>query len=257
MKWRRVWLTIAVSTSLLTIVGCENERNPVSESETGALISRIVLAEIFESDGCPRCANAAPALERLQREATPDSLLILEYHINDDLALQECIDRALSLYNVEGVPTVLFDGFNQRVISAITQEEAYKHYRQKFNAEIGRSPLTDCQIHSSYTISGDQVIVTAEITNVSKDYDYEDLTLNFIIYEDIDTPENYHHFVVRDILPGEVITSFQSQSHHQFQSISADLSETDLARIGIVVFVQDENADNKDVLQAAKATLTF
>jgi hypothetical protein len=72
---------------------------------------RTVLTELFGATWCFSCSLASEAVDSLVQEFGPDSLIILEYHWFDGLAIPEGEDRAR--WYVPGpfnIPNMWFDG---------------------------------------------------------------------------------------------------------------------------------------------------
>ncbi len=202
---------------------------------------RTVLAELFGATWCYFCSWASAAIDSLAQEFGPDSLVVLEYHFEDELAIPEGEARA-QWYVPEGfeVPNMWFDGV-VNVVGATSQ--VYEIYRSHITERISvPSPL-----HIELEIAADQASAKIRVVDT---FSEAGLKAYFVLYEN---DVGGHHYVVRDILPTEdLIIHSVGDSVEVIRSLEFD-SLWQPEQMGVAVFVQSEST--KLVLQAAQELL--
>jgi hypothetical protein len=205
---------------------------------------RTVLAEVFGATWCYNCSLASVAIDSLAREFGPESLIVLEYHWADGLAIPEGEDRAR--WYVPGpfsIPNTWFDGLVNVVGATSGVYDTYRgHVIDRLNVP---SPL-------SIELGVMPYQATASI-RVVEPLSATDLTAHFVIYEnDVDDRFDY---VVREILPAEDL-SLSSEGDSAVVEREFDIDPScDPDHLGVVVFVQSEST--KSILQAAREVLAF
>ncbi|UCB52968.1 MAG: T9SS type A sorting domain-containing protein [Candidatus Zixiibacteriota bacterium] len=205
---------------------------------------RTVLAEVFGATWCQNCSLASTALDSLSREFGPDSLIVLEYHWADGLAIPEGEDRAR--WYVPGpfsIPNTWFDGLVNVVGASSGVYDTYRgHVIDRLNV---RSPL-------SIELGVMPYQATATIKALQP-LSATDLKAHIVIYEnDVDDRFDY---VVREILPAENL-SLSSKGDSAVVNREFDIDPScDPDHLGVVVFVQSEST--KSILQAAREVLAF
>jgi len=204
---------------------------------------RTVLAELFGATWCYNCSLASAAIDSLAQEFGPDSLVVLEYHFRDGLAIPEGEDRAR--WYVPGnfyIPNMWFDGTINQVgaTSAI-----YDIYRGRILERLEQqSPLKiDLEVapyQARAVIRAVQPLIQAA------------LKTHFVLFEnDVDG----YDCMVREILPSEDL-NLSSVGDSVAVTREFDLDPScDPEHLGIVVFVQSDST--KAILQAARHFLAF
>ena len=122
----------------------------------------------------------------------PERLVVLEYHTKDQWAFRET-EALYSSYDVEGTPSVFFDGKNG-VAGGSDASYLYARYKRITEKELtARELLTLSAARASDIIPG---IINVKLTNISEET-FTDLQLIGVAYQDFGTER--HHFLVSDI----------------------------------------------------------
>jgi hypothetical protein len=165
---------------------------------------------------------------------------VLQYHSGDKYATS-ATEARVSEYGVRGFPTIFFNGANP-VIGAGSEAAAYASQTTVINKELAKVPAV--AITATMSTSGG-IKVSVNLTNVSAAA-ITNAKLYVVLYEDIGTAE--HHYLVRDIVTPQNITSLAAGGSQQFTASSTYAGST--TKLNAVVFVR---ASNGEVLQAVLA----
>jgi len=214
---------------------------------SGFAEQRAVLSELFSATWCTYCPNAEAAIDSLAHEMGPESLVVLDYHVSDGLAIPEGEERGD--WYVEGtfyIPNMWFDG-RVNVVGAGSVSGAYNIYRGHIRDRLAiSSPLT---LTSRYAI-GDTDGEVSALIKVVEPFSQTELKAYVVLYENQVSGRNY---VVRDILPTEDLTiASVGDSVEVWRSFSV-APQWNPDHMGVAIFVQSHSS--KDVLQAARLEL--
>ena len=226
---------------------------------------RCVLAEQFTAGGCGFCPPVSGGLGLMEDNYERDEFVTLAYHGamgNDPLVITETGDR-MSFYGVGGYPTVVFDGREHKGGGGGTAAQQYAAIQGFYNTRSADSSILKLTIEGDL----DSVQETGSIdVNISvlDTHSYTDLKLHVVVFEndiyyDALNGEDYHNFVVRDMLDGSAgksITLVNGNDYSYHYDFSFPTYE-DAAEIGVIAFVQtgqrtqDGNFWDAHVLQSA------
>jgi hypothetical protein len=171
----------------------------------------------------------------------------INIHMNDAYANAETNARGY-WYGFAFYGTACFDGANPMTSTHYTEDQQqYNYYNNLIKSRLSvESPL---EMQGLYT-TGDQVVYAyARVKNTSASA-LSNVAMQFMVYEDLDT-EEYHH-LCREIPAYETFSIDPGQTLYFYREIPMDPGD-DLDRIGVIAFVQDRNAPNKDLQQACEA----
>ena len=175
--------------------------------------------------------------------------MVLQYHHNDEYSTPETEAR-YSEYGVNGVPTMFFDGSQNKVEGGGDYAWCYQQYKAKTDAErAGGSNLLLVAYRTTSTTAATVVYFSATVTNQGATT-LTNVDLRFAVYENLGPEQRY---VVRDMLPPQYIASLAPGASTTLTGDSVSLTGVNPASLGGIAFVQSRAAPTLAVLQAALA----
>jgi thiol-disulfide isomerase/thioredoxin len=208
---------------------------------------RVVMVELFAATWCPFCARVEPPLEQLAEEYGPSQVILLEEHIWDsDYQNMEAETRYYwypLLEDDRGIPDVLFNGLNQRIVGA--PYGAYENYKKAIEAE--RVKETKIYISVSKKIKYSTITISGNIKNVSSS-PLSSIIINGMIFED--RGEVGLRYLVLDIFNGKTINLIAADETVSFSFTSEELNCEDINNVHGVIFVQAFEDPGREILQA-------
>ena len=250
---------IGVAGILLLFTCADLERDNILDPKNpDSHRPRIVLIEAFVSadPDANYCGFALDALEDLEVEFGSSQLIILEYHLRntvwqDEYASQDANVRYAELAaSPQGIPDVFFNGADVRVQGAYSAETAYMRYRPAYESESNEPGLytIEAQVRSGSEVTEVEVSLArlgnTEVANIS---------IHAVVVHDMVASRARH--VVRSVLVPKTINRLAAgeKTIHTF-AIASSLAEVNNA--ALVLFIYDDNASNKKVLQALRMNLS-
>ena len=245
--------------SLLFFCSCaELERDNVLDPKNpNSERPRVVLIEAFVNDypAVQYCANALDGLMNLEAEFGNSQLIILEYHYNevtwqDEYAIQEANVRYNELApSSYGFPDVFFNGADSRIQGAYSAESAYQRYRDEFGDELNTAGLYT--IEAQVSTSSNQTTVNVSVARLGNT-SVSNISIHAVVVHDMG--DDRHRHVVKSVLLSQMINRLEAGEIEDVTfTFPTSLSSANNA--SLVLFVYDENAGNKNVLQAHSLTL--
>lgn len=248
---------------LITMSGCTDlaRDNSLDPKNSGAEADQIAVAENFimhytNVDSIPAVIqNSQDALYELKGDYG-SKLLILEYHtIPSNVALHDTFSSAdIELrYNNEyrgstprGFPHVFFNGKQTWIQGASSQATAKDRYKIILDSLTLKKVKLYCE--GSIRIDGDSLTVYGQIARYGES-EIQNLLIEMVVLED---RGDYLHYVVRDQLLSQILTSIAPKSIQELEKrsfkIPTGYNENNLA---VVILVKDNVS--KKILQAALA----
>ncbi len=208
-----------------------------------------VVVEIVTDVWCYNCPGAAMGAADLIENQ--HNVAVLKYHFNDEFTNAYHTHR-IDYYGILGYPTAKFDGVLTHS-SGSPDSSLYVAYKQYYDKRIDiPSPHT---VAIYFENTGDlNWDASIEITEVSDDYDADDLVLHFAVTE-TDIPHNWFNQThVKDVLrimaPDQFGTSLDFSSNDiEVVDLSFTLDEDwKQENMSVIAFVQDKQT--KEIFQA-------
>lgn len=226
-------------------------KNPLSSTE------KAVLVELFinDSTGYDYCEYAVDTIEEIGlRDENQGKLFVLEYHVNnpdwnDAFALNENTQRYheyVPSAAERGIPDAFFNGREVRVQGA-SQQNVYSRYSAAVDNVIDHKGYFI--IEAEKNISGNALnldVTVARLGNSEK----KDLAINAVVYEDLGIERQ--RFVVRKILPRQIIGRFDSGQIKRFKFSANVTNAENIYQTFVLVFLQDQSKSTRDIYQSAK-----
>lgn len=244
---------------LLFYCGDLDRDNPLDPKNPNSSVDRSILAEIFVNDstGFEYCNYTLDAIEQLAlREEYKDHLYILEYHLtnrtNDwnDLYAQDEFNQRYYSYiptsNQRGIPDAMFNGLTKRVQGA-SLENINNNYVIAVDALLGQKGYF--RIDAEKQIANNSIQLDVVVARHGSSGE-EDIDLNVVLYEDLDTPR--HRFVVRKIFQKQTIPSIKQGEIKSFRFVEQLPEVQNINRLFCLVFLQNQYDSNKEVYQVAR-----
>jgi hypothetical protein len=238
---------------------------------------RAVLVELFTGSECPPCVGADLGFEVLGKTFKTSEVILLQYHEHiprpDPLANPITATR-LGFYEVQGTPTILFNG-KEAELDGGSKKDAKKKY-EEYRAII--EPLLEkpaqAKLTLKATVKDGKISITAEASDLDKTGD--EIRLRLVLVEEKIRFNGgngvlLHHHVVRDMPGGADGLALKEKTGKQTATVDlADLrKETnkyldaqgvkgmnfpirplDFKKLAVVAFVQNDKT--KEVLQAVQ-----
>lgn len=231
----------------ILIVGCsptvpaEGEGEGEGEGE----VARVVLVEIFSALGCPYCEIVEPLLEQLAGEYTRDEMILVEERAWGLYSSDEISDRYEWYFpssSDRGTPNILFNGLNQRIHGS----SSYASIKSKIIAELGKEAKIKITVTRSGTSSS--TTISGTIKNISSST-LDNLIINGMIYKDLG--QTGIKYCLKDILIEQAVevSSLDPGSSFNFSFTLPEIYWV-INSIHGVIFVQDVDSSNKEILQA-------
>lgn len=224
-----------------TVPPTEGEGEGEGEEE----VTRVVMVEIFTQPGCAYCEIAEPLIEQLADEYERSEVVFLEERAYGIYSLDEIRDRYEWYFpssSDRGTPNILFNGLNQRIHGS----SSYASIKSKIIAELGKEAKIKITVTRSGTSSS--TTISGTIKNISSST-LDNLIINGMIYKDLGgTGLKY---CVKDILKEQAVevSSLDPGSSFNFSFTLPEIYWV-INSIHGVIFVQDVDSSNKEILQA-------
>ena len=204
-------------------------------------VIRTVIAEQFTATWCGFCPNAAGGLKKLQDEVGKENLVVLAYHVNDEMDSTQTNDRATD-YGVSGIPDVHFDA-KLRTTGAGSVDTAYADYKGHYDTRRGtQSPF---QMESGGTISGSTASIEVNVDLVGSFSG--NLNLRYVLYEDgVSAGGDTYNWVVREMKYDTVSSSDFPLSKQKSFTIDSAWTSSNLRA---AIFLQE--GTNSEIHQTA------
>lgn len=229
--------------------GCDSVIPDIENGESGPISERVVMIELFTATWCPPCTIVKPTLEQLAEEYGPSQVILLEEHIWDSDYHNTEAEMRYYWYTSEddrGIPDVLFNGLNQRIVGASSENyENYENYKEAIEAELIKE--TKIYISTSKKIKYSTITISGNIKNVSSS-PLSSLIINGMIFED--RGELGLHYLVLDIFEGKKINLIATNETVSFSFTSEELDCEDINNVHGVIFVQAFEDPGREILQA-------
>jgi len=161
-----------------------NPVKPDAYTPTAARTDRLVLLDMFTGSGCGPCVSADLALDAVMKRYPAGTIVSLAYHENipaPDPMVTEGSNARRAYYSIRGVPTFNIDGGLGKLGGGARTgtPNVYKEYVAKIDKAL-ETPAT-AALSVSATGTGDQIVVTADVTKLPADA--KDLRLHILIVE--------------------------------------------------------------------------
>jgi hypothetical protein len=246
---------------------------------------RVAVVELFTGAQCPPCVAADVAFDALLKTYKPSEVVLLQYHLHvpgpDPLTNADTEQRA-KFYGLSGTPTAFVNGAKVEGLggSRPEGEEAYQELRKMLNKQLEEPAQAKLKVTAKR--NGNTIDITGEFAGLKKTG--KDVRLRFVLVEDLvrypgGNGQRFHHHVVR-AMPGGV-KGFALEKKSGKQTATVDLTELrkslndyltawpkkrdldedpfpppsrplDLKHLKVIALIQDEGAEDKDILQAAQ-----
>jgi len=244
-----VILIIFILFSYAINSGANNKDLELSKS-----ISRVVLIELFVQTTCTTCPQAEFCLEELTWEYGPEKIILLEEHLwGDGYDIPETNAR-YDWYvgeGAKGTPDVFINGLTNRIQGLACEcgdiDENYLYYKKIIDSELARPSYLE--LSASKMLDDSSIVIEGKVKNVSN-ITLKNLVVCGMVYKDCD--ELGLCYWVQDILPSKDIPELLPGDIYIYNTTSKPFpqEESNEVPIHIVVFVQDVENPNKEILQA-------
>lgn len=229
--------------------GCIYVIPDTENGESGPISERVVMIELFTATWCGPCIIVKPTLEQLAEEYGPSQVILLEEHIWDSDYHNTEAEMRYHWYTSEddrGIPDVLFNGLNQRLVGASSETYLnYERYKEAIEAELIKE--TKIYISTSKKMKYSTITISGNIKNVSSS-PLSSLIINGMIFED--RGEVGLHYLVLDIFTGKKINLIATNETVSFSFTSEELDCEDINNVHGVIFVQAFEDPGREILQA-------
>jgi len=247
----RKFLLILLMIGLVTclFIGCNVTTPPGGEGEGEGEeeVTRVVLVELFTQPGCPYCEIAEPIIEQLADEYERSEVVFLEERAYGLYSLDEIRDRYEWYFPSSAdrsTPNILFNGLNQRIYHTAT---SYAMIKGKIITELGK----DAKISISAARSSDSstTTISGTIKNINSST-LDNLVINGMNYKD--RGQTGLKYSVTDIFAEQAVevSTLAPGDSYNFSFTLEDIN-WDGNNFHGVIFVQDADSTNKEVLQAS------
>jgi hypothetical protein len=247
---------------------------------------RVAVVELFTGVQCPPCVAVDVAFDASLKTYKPSEVVFLQYHLHapgpDPLTNADSEKRA-EFYDVSGTPTVFVNGAKVAGLggSRAEAQEAYEELRKTIDKQLETPAQAKLKVTAER--DGDKIEIAAEFSDLKKTG--KDVRLRFVLVEDVlrfpgSNGQRFHHHVVRALPGGAKGFALEKKAGKQTatvdlkamrKSINAYLTAwpkkhdfeddpfplasrpLDLKHFKVIALIQDQEGDDKDILQAAQA----
>jgi len=211
-----------------------------------------VLVETFTTKLCPLCNAADEALEQIAGEH--DEVIILEYHLNDELKFSGGMDRRNFYGSCNYYLYSFFDGRNETCGGSYDVNENYNNFKPIIEEHLAAYDLVE--ILPSVSRNNFVLNVSAQINKTKNaGWAQKNLKLYFVVREDhIYVSAQYPDF--RYVVINYTAIDFYIENHTgiNFNYNLNSFAYQNESNIDLIFFVQDENT--KEIFGAAYVPLT-
>jgi len=249
-----IFILISIELIVFFFAGCISGILPdTEEGDSGPIVEstseRTVMIELFASSWCGWCDMVEPILEQLAKEYIPTQVLLLEEHIwESDYFNMETENRyywyPLGDDDDRGIPDVLFNGLNQRIIGG-GENGTYENYKKAIESE--RAKETKIYVSASKKIKYSKITISGSIKNL-RSSPLSRIIINGMIFKD--RGETGLQYLVLDILKEKEINLFAADEMVSFSFTSEELDCEDINNVHGVIFVQAFEDPGREILQA-------
>jgi hypothetical protein len=240
-----IFLMVGLIACLL--IGCSGVTPPPDgeegEGEGEEEVARVVLVELFNTDGCAYCAVMEPILEEIAVDPDygRDKLVFVEEAGWDVYSTPETSARYkwyLPIESDRSTPNILINGLNKRYQGIYSKDTLMTQINAQSNLEA------KIKISAQRNTEATSTTVSGTVTNISSS-DLSNLVVTLMTYKD--RGEQGFRYSVTNILTEE-IGSLTSAGTYNF---SINLDEPYWVANGIhgAVLVQETASSKKEVLQ--------
>jgi hypothetical protein len=246
-KFLLILLMIGLIACLL--VGCGGVTPPPGEGEGEGEgeeeVARVVLVELFNTDGCADCALVEPILEEIAADPAydHDKLVFVEEAGWGAFSIPETVARYkwyLPSTSDQGTPNILINGLNKRYhhSTGVTKAVLMSQINTQSNLEA------KIKITATRNTDAASSVISGNVTNISTS-DLSNLVVTLITYKN--RGQQGFKYSVTNIVTEE-IGSLTSSGTHAF---SFTVDEPYWVGNGLhgAVLVQETATSNKEVLQ--------
>jgi thiol-disulfide isomerase/thioredoxin len=244
-KFLLILLTIGLIACLL--VGCSGVTPPPDgeegEGEGEEEVARVVLVELFNTDGCAYCAVMEPILEEIAADPDygRDKMVFVEEAGWGPYSTPETSDRYkwyLPIESDRSTPNILINGLNKRYQGVYSKATLMTQINAQSNLEA------KIKITAQRNIEATSTTVSGTVTNISSS-DLSNLVVTLMTYKD--RGEQGFRYSVTNILTEEIGSLISSGTY----AFSLTVDEPDWVANGLhgAVLVQETASSKKEVLQ--------
>jgi hypothetical protein len=239
-----ILLMVGLITGLL--VGCSGVTTPPDEEEGEGEgeeeVVRVVLVELFNSDGCPNCAIVEPILEEIavDPDYDHDKMVFVEEAGWGAYSIPEGSERYkwyLPSSSDRGTPNILINGLNKRYHGSVSKAVLMSQINAQSNSEA------KIKIIATRNTDATSTIISGNVTNISSS-DLSNLVVTLMTYKNRN--QQGFKYSVTNIVTEE-IGSLTSSGTHAF-SLTVDEPWVGNGLHGAVL-VQETATYKKEVLQ--------
>ncbi len=218
--------------------------NPFEEGTTGSY-DRNILVEYFTATWCTNCEGVSQNLHKLEKER--EDVVIVAYHPTDrDELGNEAGDRRYDFYDIDNVPTVIFDGLD-RFVGGGTEysqftETCDEHSKEKsplkisLNVDVKESIEVELILETEKSLSGRVYVLLDEDGLKSSGYDtlYDNVVRKDTSFE-VSIEEDTQKFTLNfpsdllDVLSNGEVVAFFEKDNKILQSVKKALSFSDIS----------------------------
>jgi len=239
-----IFLMVGLIAGLL--VGCSGVIPPPDgeEGEGEEEVARVVLVELFNTDGCANCAVVEPILEEIAIDPDygRDKMVFVEEAGWGKYSTPEISARYkwyLPIESDRGTPNILINGLNKRYGSGVSKATLMSQINVQSNLEA------KIKITATRNTGATSTVVSGTITNISSS-GLNNLVVTLMTYKN--RGEQGFRYSVTNILTEE-IGSLTSAGTYNY-SISVDEPNWVANGIHGAVLVQETASSKKEILQA-------
>lgn len=171
---------------------------------------RTVFMELFDASGCSFCPPSAYAMDSMAEKYGRDSLVILQYQVNNvqgDEFSEYGLDKLNNIYNQQGTPYTWFDS-DTNLLGTTDVNLNFARFDSIYNMRKQiYSPAKIEFINGNITADSGHFDINITITgDISKYYDYKTMTHNLTleyavyennIYDEWPNGDSVHNHIVR------------------------------------------------------------
>lgn len=238
---------LVMATILCLLIGCNGVTPPTGEGEGEGEgeeeVSRVVLVELFNAEGCANCAIMEPILEEIAVDPAygHDKMILVEEAGFGVYSTPETRARyKWYLPNSEDrkTPNILFNGLNQKIHIYAPSNTIKSIIATELNKEV------KIKISAQRNTDATSTIVSGTVTNISSS-DLNNLVVTLMTYKD--RGMQGFRYSVNNILTEEIGSLTSADTY----SFSFTVDEPYWVANGIhgAVLVQETASSKKEVLQ--------
>jgi len=236
-----ILLTIGLIAGLL--VGCNGVTPPPDGEEGEEEVARVVLVELFNTDGCANCAVVEPILEEIAADPDydRDKMVFVEEAGWGMYSTPEISARYkwyLPIEGDRGTPNILINGLNKRYGSGVSKATLMSQINVQSNLEA------KIKISAQRNTDATSTIISGNVTNISSS-DLSNLVVTLMTYKN--RGQQGFKYSVTNIVTEE-IGSLTSSGTYAF-SLTVDESYWVGNGLHGAVLVQETATSKKEVLQ--------